>query len=500
MKFAKLLSLFLVLLMVLSVFAACGNTPEETTDQKGSSTENYDDPRQQIKDTVPTDLKYNGETVTFLVREGALSTYELACEELKNDPVYDAIHYRNIDVESRLGLKIRSIAQPGAYEQRNEWSNTLSVSVLTNTGDFDGACFYLSYGVALAKDGIYYNLLSLTPDGGGYLDFEKPWWNQTMVDELSTYGAMFFAGGSLTLTQAASGVCVFFNRDLFNETFPDDRDASLYQLVRDGEWTIDKMTQYVTNCWDDRNSNGVADDGDVVGIRSLGNGAGQMDAWVVAMGLDFTRINAYGEPEYAFLNSRTVPAYEKVRNLFNNECSIVVGGNVTIEETDMPNGNVLFLTQALGYGTDMKASTVNYGVLPIPKYDLEQEDYRTCAANSAGTLAICSNLSSERAAMVSAVLELLSAESYKQVIPVYYGTVLKGHYSREQADAEMYDKILNTFVFSFGFAWSSSSLGGISAIFRPLQSEHDIQNTIDSNRDLWDQQLEDLLIALEEVS
>jgi hypothetical protein len=139
-------------------------------------------------------------------------------------------------------------------------------------------------------------------------------------------------------------------------------------------------------------------------------------------------------------------------------------------------------------------------VLPIPKYNEDQEDYRTCFANAASALAVCSNLSDSRAAMVSAVLEVLSAESYKQVIPVYYGTVLKGHYSREQADAEMYDTILNSFVFSFGFAWSTGSLGGISGIFRRLDSEYDIQNFIDSNKDSWNNQLTSLLSALSDIS
>ena len=501
MKFAKILSLFLALLMLVSAFAACGGEkkPEETTEAPKESEPEEENDRLNEKDTVPTDLKYNGETITFLVREGAISAYELSCEELRNDPLYDAIHYRNIDVESRLGVKIRSVVQPGSYEQRNEWSNTLSVSVLTNTGDFDGACFYLSYGVALAKDGIYYNLLSLADEEEGYLNFEKPWWNQSLVDELSVYGALFFAGGSLTITEVASGVCVFFNRDLFNQKYPDDRDAALYQLVRDGKWTADQMTYYVSNCWDDLNSNGIADGGDVVGIRSLGDAAGVMDAWILAMGLDFTKPDAYGEHEIVLFNSHTVPAYEKVRGIFNNEGGIIVG-QVPFDGTDMPNGNVLFLTQSLEYGSEMKASTVNYGVLPIPKYDEEQDDYRTCFSNSAGALAICSNLDSERAAMVSAALELLSAESYKQVVPVYYETVLKGHYSREAADAEMYDRILNSYVFSFGFAWSSSSLGSISAIFRRLQSDYDIQNQIDSNKDAWNQKLIDLLAALDEVS
>ncbi len=500
MKFVKILSLVLALLMLLSAFAACGDKPEESTKPSKESTPADENDRLNEKDTVPADLKYNGETITFLVREGPISAYELSCEELLNDPLYDAIHYRNIDVENRLGVKVRSVVQPGSYEQRNEWSNTLSVSVLTNTGDFDGACFYLSYGVALAKDGIYYNLLSLTEDEAGYLNFDKPWWNNSMVDELSVYGALFFAGGSLTISEVASGVCVFFNRDLFNQKYPDDKDAALYQLVRDGKWTADQMTYYVSNCWDDLNSNGVADDGDVIGIHSLGDAAGIMDPWILAMGLDFTKPDAYGEHEIVLFNSHTVPAYEKVRGIFNNEGGVITGNGVVLETTAMPNGNVLFITQEFAYGSHMKASTVNYGVLPVPKYDEEQEDYRTGFSNSAGTLAICSNLDSERAAMVSAALELLSAESYKQVLPVYYETVLKGHYSREAADAEMYDRILDTFVFSFGFAWSSSSLGSISAIFRRLQSDYDIQQKIDSNKDAWNQNLIDLLIALDEVS
>ncbi|MBO5306154.1 MAG: hypothetical protein J6B12_05270, partial [Clostridia bacterium] len=81
----------------------------------------------------------------------------------------------------------------------------------------------------------------------------------------------------------------------------------------------------------------------------------------------------------------------------------------------------------------------------------------------------------------------------------YYETVLKGHYSRDAADAEMYDKILDSFIFSFGIAYSTLSLGGFSQIFRRLDSEYDIQNFIDSNRDSWEQKLDDLLLALDSV-
>ena len=152
MKAVKILALLLALLMVLPMFAACGDQPDETTPPEQGPTNND---REGEEDTVPADLKYNGETITFLVRGGSnMNQYELACEELINDPVYDAIHYRNIDVENRLGVKIKAVAQTDEFPY-TEWNNTLSVSVLTNTGDYDGAAFYLSAGTSLAYNHLF---------------------------------------------------------------------------------------------------------------------------------------------------------------------------------------------------------------------------------------------------------------------------------------------------------------------------------------------------------
>ena len=499
MKKVRLLALVLTVLMLLGTLVACGG-PAETTG--GDPIRKPDNDRDGEQDTVPLDLNYTGETVTFFVRnQNDQYKYELACDELLNDTLYDAIHYRNIDVETRLGLKIKTVGQDGSFDNYVLWNEVLSTSVLTNTGDFDGTAFYLSTGSMLAKDGIYYNLLDLTYDQGGYLNFEKPWWNQTVGEELAAYGALFFTGGSLTVSQVSDGVCVFFNRDLFNELYPDDTDKTLYQLVRDGKWTADKMAAYVAGAWSDANSNGLVDDGDVLGVRShaIGRSAGVMDSWVAAMGLKLTETDRFGEVEIALLTSRLLPAYEKVRSIFGNNPGAYLSLDAS-SESSMKNGNVLFDTNALCAGAELRNTTVDFGVLPIPKYDEEQDDYYTMFGNAASAIALCSNLSDERAAMASAVLELLSAESYKQVIPVYYGTVLKGHYSHEQADAEMYDKILGSFVFSFGFAYSSRDLGAIGSVFRDMSPTFDLQNFVDSRKENWDTSLEALLAALESVS
>ena len=504
----KLISLFLVLLFVITAFAACGKPAETTKPDAESKKPKETDPRFAIEDSVPENLNYKGETVTFFSREDQdIYKYEIACEELLNNTLFDAIHYRNIDVENRLGAKINNITQI-MYGGQNVtlWNNTLSTSVLTNTGDYDGAMIYTSQSSPLAKEGIYYNLLTLSPEygGDGYFDFSKPWWNQSLVDELSVFGTLFFAGGDVTVTEITDLFAIVFNKDLFEVKFPDERVDGLYQIVRDGKWTVGKMTEYVSEVWDDLNSNGMIDAGDVVGLWTdaiPGGDGSDMDGWLYAMGLEITETNDYGEPELVLhKHSNLVPAYEAVKKLFFSSPGSLAALESQLGDSTFANGKQLFSNFVFKWGENYRESEVTYGVLPIPKFTEEQANYRTTFVNTASSVILCSNLPDSRATMLSAIIEVLSAESYKQVTPAYFGTVLQGHYSKDVADAEMYDMIIGSTYFTFGYAYSSKSLGGIGTIFRNVSDTFDIQSHIDSNKESWEQNLIDLLEALEAVS
>ena len=509
-SFSKILCLVLACLMVAVCFASCNGDKETSTDTKKPSTgsDTVDETgRNAIKDNVPTDLNYGGkQDVTFLYRNDVdLWKYELACEELLNDTLYDAIHYRNIDVENRLGVNIKTIGLDGSYSIISTWNQALSTSVLTNTGDYDGAAIYASQSSALAKDGIYYDFNMISKEyGNGYVNLEKPWWNQTLVSELTTYGSLFFLAGDMLISETAQGYCLFFNKDLFNEKFPDAGITSLYQTVKDGKWTIGLLTDYVSQVWDDNNSNGVIDDGDVMGWSALGGPAdGGMDCWIYSLGLNITEMNAFGEPELALIsNPNTIPAYEAVKKLYIGTQGSYGSSGLTAKctETSLQNGNELFGRVYLNHGASMRESTVNYGVLPMPKYEEDQEDYRTIFCNNSSFLVLCSNLTDEKAEVVGATIELLAATSYKDVTPTYYSTVLQGIYSKDQPDAEMYDLILKSFVADFGFAYSTKSIAGVGSIFRDVSASADIQQKIDSNKTAYESALADLLTALESVS
>jgi hypothetical protein len=85
--------------------------------------------------------------------------------------------------------------------------------------------------------------------------------------------------------------------------------------------------------------------------------------------------------------------------------------------------------------------TVEFGVVPSPKYDEEQEKYITMM--NAATSLFCVPITVSDTDYVGIILEAWSAESYRKTIPAYYEIALKTKYSRDDESAAMLDLILD---------------------------------------------------------
>ena len=96
---------------------------------------------------------------------------------------------------------------------------------------------------------------------------------------------------------------------------------------------------------------------------------------------------------------------------------------------------------------------------------------------------------------MGATLELMAAESYKQVTPTYYEVALKTKYADSPEDAKIYDLILNSVTISFGYCYSTQNLNGIGSLFRVMDS--DIAKTYAENELVYQQKLSDLIDSLD---
>ena len=156
----KFLCLMLSFLVVLACFAACGGGEDKTLPTAVGGEED-ESGRNAVKDTVPTDLSFKGETVTFFVRDDNDNLKnEMDVEKTTNNTLYDAVYYRNTTVEDRLGVEIKQVSQPCPHTNSETWNSTLRNAVLTKSGDYDAAAIYGSQSSALAVEGLYYNVLT----------------------------------------------------------------------------------------------------------------------------------------------------------------------------------------------------------------------------------------------------------------------------------------------------------------------------------------------------
>ena len=90
----------------------------------------------------------------------------------------------------------------------------------------------------------------------------------------------------------------------------------------------------------------------------------------------------------------------------------------------------------------------DFGVLPTPKYDENQEKYLTLLNENSTPFGITTT--SKNIDAVSATMEALCEENHYTVSPVYFETALKVKYSRDDESAKMFDLIRESATFDFG--------------------------------------------------
>lgn len=496
MKAKQFLSLFLALLTVMTLLVSCGNGKDTETDTIGGDETNppESDPlAPEIEEDNLGDVNFanvRNPVVTFFVRTGY--EHEVWVEEVTDDPTIEASYWRTQTVQDRLGVTIAQINQAGLWEDYKEWNETLRNAVQTRSHDFDAAMIYAGAASSLAIEGCYLNLLDVD-----MISLEKPWWNQNISKEATVYGSLFFASGAIATSQLQLANVTWYNKDLYDEHFATAGKKDIYQVVRDGEWTIDYMYELTSAVWEDNDSNGEASAGDTVGLGGTAGGAsGQMDSWIYALGCDLTKINeSTGEPEACFYNEHTVQAFEKLVNLYSNNSGAFVKNVQSPDngETKFENGKVMMQVGKMKSGSTYTAALFRYGLLPVPKFDADQQNYRAICESNSSLATIISTVEDDRLDMVAATMELTAAEAYKQVKPVYVEVVLKSQNSNSPEDAEMVDLILDSMVYSFGWIFSSTHMGSMGKAFRVVDGSRDLTQYYESNKSNYERMI-DLLI------
>jgi ABC-type glycerol-3-phosphate transport system substrate-binding protein len=270
-----------------------------------------------------------------------------------------------------------------------------------------------------------------------------------MIESVSIGDGYYFLSGDMSTNVLYMMHCMFINKDMFSQ-FQIDLP---YKTVRDGKWTIDKMSELASNAYSDLNGNSVADINDSFGIGLRKNT--MFDGFFLGADLRSIEKDANGTMIIAdeFTSERTVDLLTKLVAIFHE--SNYTAFPQTVEgwtNAIFANGQVLFMVDLgnVTSSTEVAGTSVNYGVLPVPKYDEQQERYITGLQSGYTMYSASITVDDATRDTIGAMIECMASESYRQVIPAVYETTMKLKYSSGENDARMYDLIRAGITFDLG--------------------------------------------------
>ena len=414
---------------------ACGQASDTPTDT--SAADSSSAPEETTSDSLPADLDFGGATVSWFVRSDPPSP-EYYVDEQTGDIVDDAIFKRNSEVCERLNVSFEFFGIPGAWADRNSFNQTIQSSILAGDGAYDILAGYSMCVASISTSGLLQDLASTE-----YIDLDQPWWSDSLMEQSSVNGKLYFASGDISTNLLYQMCGVYFNKGMIEDFGLENP----YALVDSGKWTIDKLFEM---------SEGVYNDLDGDGKKSLGDRFGTVlpyvyiDAFYFSSGMNTTEIVG-GVPQISADYTG-----EKVQSLLEYLCGQMhdaednyLPPDTTDERNTFMHGNSLFGVQTLNFAkSQLRDVTFDYGILPMPKYDEAQSDYCTITGFPYSLYSI--PLDAPDADMSSAVLEALASASYREVSPALFEVAMKVKYTTDDDSARMFDIIRDTVMFDFG--------------------------------------------------
>ncbi len=387
-------------------------------------------------------LDFNGATCTLLIPSWSLYTDYYVAEEMNGDVLNDAIYERKLKTEEALNVTLNEfLLVDESYAPISQIYPRIQQSVLAGASDYDLVMTHCITGLTnLTAEHLLIDW-NTVPN----VDFSMPWWNSMMNETMSVNGQLYFAASDYILPDP--------NAILFNKQLAENYSVqSPYELVLDGKWTLDKLTELSRLVSGDLDGNGVYDDKDLYGYAAV-------RTWTsisIMYACDQFMLKDDGDGmKLAINNEKMVSIVQKYYDLlFGAPSSYTVytkDAGVDLVPGIFDSGRALFTMISLNEVKQKREIDIDFGILPFPKYDENQERY--ISNNWAGLMVV--PLDAKDVGMTGAVAEFMGWESSKTVVPVYYDVLLNTKFSRDEESRVMLDIIFSNSAYDIGMCYSN---------------------------------------------
>ncbi len=424
-------------------------------------------------------MVYSNEVQSTYFSEEIESLYETT-----DDKIIEAVDTRNQEILDKYGIEVKAVAVGDVTAE-------LRTLMAAATDTFDAAMPFMTGCATFAQNGDLYDLTQFDK----YIDLRAPWWNQNANASLSIAGRIFFTTGDLSIMQNIVSSGIAFNKELMSQAYPD---INMYELVKEGKWTIDKFYEMCKGFTRQGDDNEKMDENDIWGSM------GASDSLYFASGETICGKDADDLPIVMIgkNNQRSIDVAQKVITYLNEKGTWCVNVEDFTDRNDVwgrtvkifGEGQALFDSFAFSALKKFRAYPVVYGIVPLPKYNEEQDTYFSrCSANSAYGICIPKCVKDEE--FSAFMIEALAIGGKNYLTPAYKTAVLKGKDANTEEDEEMLGIIFDNIIYDPALVYQ---FGNINKIITNSKPDTLISN-LDSLIPSVEAAIEDIVIKYESI-
>ena len=436
----KLLSLFLVGLLILLV--SCENVEYPSgSSSEGESRDFLEQLESQLPTIDPSVEQEERDFVIFTDNTGAFMQDETAAAS-KNL----AISERNSFLEMKYGANI--IVEENTVE---EIEYILTEALKKGTHPCDMICLSAEDTLALYKKGLLGNISALSN-----FNLENGFFDQDLAKNLATNNSLYMLADPCAYMYDSASV-IYYNRNLVKAP---EGGEDVETLALQGKWTWDTFYEYCkASAPGSFSSSGSNLKTDTFGYAFIAEPTEFAEAMWVSTNQQIVA-NTYKNPVEITLDREAVtPTADFLRSIYNVRGRYPLSGSDAREAFE--EGRIAFYCDELGYLYSLRDGTskgTEFGVLPMPKMNEEQAEYRCFLNNNAHVISVPKTLETadeKTKAYASAMISATCAAGSVTIKDAYLNTML-GMFLTTNNETVLIKTIVESASFDFAATFGSA--------------------------------------------
>ncbi|MGM9625827.1 MAG: hypothetical protein ACI3XM_08980, partial [Eubacteriales bacterium] len=212
----SLVLLSAMLCTILAAVPSCGGDGASDTEQtKAADTKTADEAvqteepdaleaRRNVDDGLGN-TDFGGKTFRIMGDDGYEDYYTQDGET--GDVLDDAVYARNLAVSDRFNITLEATVFP-----EDQLITKLKSSVMAGDDEYQLFAGHIIYAGQAVCDSLYLNWYTVP-----HIDFTKPWWAPSTIEDLTYDGKAFIAIGDYALSAVDSAYCVYYNKQIASD-------------------------------------------------------------------------------------------------------------------------------------------------------------------------------------------------------------------------------------------------------------------------------------------